>query len=58
MIPRETCAFVAGAIRVRIEVTACMARLSCRSPLRLSRCRSVSPEEAGIGEMPAKDALR
>ena len=28
----------------------CSARLSCRSPLRLRRCRLVSPEDAGIGD--------
>jgi hypothetical protein len=47
---------VAGASRIRIRVMVCRARLSCRSPLRLIRCRLVSPEDAGIGETPAKEA--
>ncbi len=33
-----------------------MARLSCRSPERLSRWRTVLPEEAGIGAVPASIA--
>jgi hypothetical protein len=53
---RATYAFVAESSRIRIKVFVCIARLSCRSPLRLSRCRLVSPEEAGIGATPAKDA--
>jgi hypothetical protein len=35
---------------MRISEMVGRARLSCRSPLRLSRCRLVSPEEARIGE--------
>jgi hypothetical protein len=34
----------------------CSARLSCRSPPRLSRCRLVWPLEAGIGATPARRA--
>ncbi len=39
-----------GSSRIRIRVIVCMARLSCRSPLRLRRCRLVSPDDAGISE--------
>nr|WP_256259363.1 hypothetical protein [Streptomyces mirabilis] len=53
---RATYVFVAGSSRIRISVIVCRARLSCRSPLRLIRCRLVSPEEAGIGETPANEA--
>lgn len=53
---RATYAFVVGSIRMRISEMVCRARLSYRSPLRMSRCRLVSPEEAGIGDTPAKDA--
>lgn len=56
MILRATYVFVEGSSRILIRVMVCMARLSCRSPLRLSRCRLVSPDEAGIGETPAKEA--
>lgn len=31
----------------------CSARLSCRSPLRFSRCWVVPPEEGGTGDAPA-----
>src|SRR6476620_7608716 len=31
-----------------------IALFSCRSPPRLSRCRSVLPEDAGIGQVPAR----
>lgn len=41
---------------MRIRVMVCTARLSCLSPLRLRRCRLVSPEDAGIGETPANEA--
>src|SRR5215218_2959135 len=34
----------------------CKARLSCRSPERLSRCLVTCPEEAGIGLAPARAA--
>ena len=34
----------------------CSARLSCRSPPRLSRCRLVRPLEAGTGATPASRA--
>ena len=37
-------------------MTVCSARLSCRSPPRLSRCRVVWPLEAGIGAVPARRA--
>ncbi len=37
-------------------MTVCRAQLSCRSPPRLSRCRVVWPEEAGIGATPARRA--
>ena len=34
----------------------CSAQLACRSPPRLSRCRLVLPEEAGIGVVPHRAA--
>ena len=35
-------------------MTVCSARLSWRSPPRLSRCRAVCPDEAGIGRNPGE----
>jgi hypothetical protein len=47
------------AVVVRVEDDAVIALLACRSPPRYSRCRSVRPEDTGIGAAPhsrAKDA--
>ena len=38
--------------RMRVTAMVWMARLSWRSPSRLSRCRSVRPEDTGTGAVP------
>src|SRR5438552_13613579 len=47
---------VAGSCWRRCRTTVCRARLSWRSPPRLSRCRVVLPLEAGTGATPARRA--
>lgn len=47
---------VLGSARRRVRATWWMAALACRSPPRLSRCRWVLPNEAGIGETPHRAA--
>ena len=44
------------ALRMLRRMTVCSARLSCRSPARLSQCRTVWPPEAGIGATSASRA--
>lgn len=39
---------------MRVKAMECRARLSCRSPPRLSRCRLVWPLLAGIGLAPGE----
>ena len=40
---------VRGSICMRVMMAMWMARLRCRSPLRLMRCWTVFPEDAGVG---------
>jgi len=44
-------------MRMRTIVIVVSARFRRRSPPRLSRCRTVLPEEAGIGQVPASEAI-
>lgn len=53
---RATYVLVAGSSHILIKEMVCIARFSCRSPPRFSRCLLARPEETGIGATPAKDA--
>ena len=47
-----------GWLRMRLTAMVCRARLSWRSPSRLSRCRSVRPEDTGTGAVPEQHRER
>ena len=52
-ILRWTYSRVALSVRIRVNAMVLIARFSRRSPPRLSRCLTVFPEDAGIGQVPA-----
>lgn len=52
-ILQSTYSRVAMSVRIRVNAMVLMARFRRRSPPRLSRCRTVFPEDAGIGQVPA-----
>lgn len=52
-ILRSTYSRVTLSVRIRVNAMVLIARFSRRSPPRLSRCLTVFPEDAGIGQVPA-----